>query len=213
MKVENLISYISAFREKAISHRFNQQLALGALSKKSFDFYIAQDSLYLMDFAKAIAITAAKSFDSKDFSTLLHLADGALVAERELHNFYFKEFAITPVTKKGEACLSYTNFLISTAYSMSYEESLAALFPCFYLYKEVGKAILHKSSKENPYHKWIETYSGDEFEEVADKMNKVLEKAILEIDVNSKIGKRILELCKISSELELFFWEEAAKIS
>jgi len=57
---------------------FNKELVKGTLKKKSFEIYMQQDSLYLIDFAKALAITATKSPNTEHFSQLLYLADGAL---------------------------------------------------------------------------------------------------------------------------------------
>ena len=181
--------------------------------QEAFEFYIQQDSLYLIDFAKAIAITATKSMDVEDFSKLLHLADGALIAERELHNFYFQEFNIQPISEKQNACLLYTSFLLTTAYTRSYEESLVALLPCFYVYKEVGNAIREKSSADNPYSKWIETYSGEEFLESVNIMLKITQKAIESIDKDSKQGQRLMQLFEISTRLELLFWKDAYEMS
>ncbi len=163
----------------------------------------------MIDFAKAIAITATKSTDIEDFSKLLHLADGALIAERELHNSYFKEFNIQPVFEKQNACLLYTNFLLTTAYTASYEESLIALFPHFDVYKEVGHAIKKKSSANNPYSKWIETYSGEEFLEAVETMSEIIQKAIEDIDRNSKQGQKLMKLFELSTKLGLLFWQDA----
>ena len=209
MQITDFFHYVDDIYLKIINCDFNKELAKGTLNKKSFEVYMQQDSLYLIDFAKSLAITATKSQNIKHFSQLLHLADGALIAERELHNYYFKEFKIKPISIKNKACLAYTNFLIESAYGDSYEESLAALLPCFYIYREVGNSIKKQASSKNPYSMWIDTYSNKEFSDTVDTMLDITQHVVLDIVADSKKGVRLLNLFKISTELELYFWNDS----
>ncbi len=209
MQITDFFNSIEDIYLKIINCRFNEELATGLLKKTSFERYMQQDSLYLIDFAKALAITATKSLNTKHFSQLLHLADGALIAERELHNYYFKKFNIKPVTIKNNACIAYTNFLLASAYAHSYEESLVALLPCFYIYREVGNYIKKQSFSTNPYSLWIDTYSGIEFSNAVDIMLDMTQQAISNISPDSNKGIRLLKLFKTSTELELFFWNDS----
>lgn len=209
MQITDFFNYIEDIYLKIINCDFNKELVKGTLKKKSFEIYMQQDSLYLIDFAKALAITATKSPNTEHFSQLLYLADGALIAERELHNYYFKEFNIKPANIKNNACLAYTNFLLASAYADSYEESLAALLPCFYIYREVGNSIKKQASSKNPYSMWIDTYSSKEFSDAVDTMLDIIQHAIQDITIDSKKSVRLLNLFKISTELELYFWNDS----
>ncbi len=209
MQITDFFNYIEDIYLKIINCNFNKELAKGTLKKKFFEIYMQQDSLYLIDFAKALAITATKSQNIKHFSQLLHFADGALTAERELHNHYFKEFKIKPISIKNKACLAYTNFLLTSAYADSYEESLSALLPCFYIYREVGNSIKKQASLLNPYSMRIDTYSSKEFSDTVDIMLEITQHAVLDIVADSKKGIRLLNLFKISTELELYFWNDS----
>ena len=209
MQITDFLNFIEDTYTNILNCDFNKELASGLLKKQAFERYMQQDSLYLVDFAKALAITATKSQNLKHFSQLLHLADGALMAERELHHYYFKEFNIKPTDGKNNACIAYTNFLLTTAYANSYEESLVALLPCFYIYREVGNSIKKQSLSTNPSSMWITTYSGTEFSDAVDIMLNITQQAVLNISPNSTKGIRLLELFKLSSELELFFWNDS----
>jgi thiaminase (transcriptional activator TenA) len=209
MQITDFFNFIEDTYTNILNCDFNKELASGLLKKQAFERYMQQDSLYLVDFAKALAITATKSQNLKHFSQLLHLADGVLMAERELHHYYFKEFNIKPTDVKNNACIAYTNFLLTTAYANSYEESLVALLPCFYIYREVGNSIKKQSLSTNPYSMWITTYSGTEFSDAVDIMLNITQQAVLNISPNSTKGIRLLELFKLSSELELFFWNDS----
>jgi len=178
MQLTDFFNSIEDIYSKIINCSFNKELATGLLKKQAFERYMQQDSLYLIDFAKALAITATKSLSTEHFSQLLQLADGALIAERELHNYYFKAFGIKPVNIKNNACIAYTNFLLGSAYAHSYEESLVTLLPCFYIYREVGNYIKKQSFPSNPYSLWIDTYSGAEFSNAVDTMLNITQQTV-----------------------------------
>ena len=42
-----------------LEHPFNRELTEGTLETEKFQFYMKQDSLYLVDFARALAMTAS----------------------------------------------------------------------------------------------------------------------------------------------------------
>ena len=111
---------------------------------------------------------------------------------------------------KAPGCFTYTHFLISTATNTSYEESLAALLPCFWVYREVGKHIYKNATANNPYQKWIDTYSGEEFEKVVENAieltNRVAE------TTNQKKRSLMHESFIISTRLEWVFWDSAYRL-
>lgn len=193
-----------------IEHPFNRELADGTLDKKKFQFYIKQDSLYLIDFARALAITASCASNPEDLVLLLDFSKGAIIAERGLHEFYFQFYGIKLDVKKAPGCFTYTNFLISSATHSSYEESLAALLPCFWIYQEVGLHIHRTSAKNNPYHKWIDMYSGEEFQEVVRKAIDLIDRVAE--GANEKQLKKMQEAFITSTRLEWIFWDSAYRM-
>ena len=201
---------IEEIYQSIIEHPFNQELAQGTLAKEKFQFYMKQDSLYLVDFARALAIAASKATTPDDLVLLLDFSKGAILAERGLHEFYFDHYGIQLDVCKAPGCFSYTNFLISTATHSSYEESLAVLLPCFWIYREVGIHIHNNAAEKNPYQKWIDTYSGDEFQAIVqnaiDLTDRVAEGA------NTEQTKRMLEAFVGSTRLEGTFWDSAYRL-
>ncbi len=201
---------ISPIYKSILIHPFNLELTNGTLSKEKFQFYIKQDSIYLIDFARALAITASRANNPEDLVLLLDFAKGAVIAEQELHEFYLDLYKINLDIEKAPSCFAYTHFLISKATSSSYEEALAALLPCFWIYHEVGQYIYKNSIKDNPYQKWIDTYSGEEFQNVVQSAialtNRAAEKA-------SKVQLSIMqEAFLTSTRLELAFWDSAYRM-
>lgn len=150
--------------EKIIEMPFIKELAAGTLPEEKFLFYIAQDDLYLHDYAKALALVAAKNDTPTGTAEWLNFAQIALYSEREMHETFFKNSPAPKITEMGPACHHYTHFLKSTAALEGPGVGMAAVLPCFWIYKEVGAHIHKNSAAGNPYQAWIDTYVGEEFD-------------------------------------------------
>ncbi len=190
-----------------IEHPFNQELTKGTLAKEKFQFYMKQDSLYLVEFARALAIAASKAPNPEDLVLLLEFSKGAIIAERGLHEFYFEYFGIKPDLLEQPSCFGYTNFLMNSVNHKTYEEGLAALLPCFWIYREVGLYIHKRSADNNPYQKWIDTYSGEEFYKVVQDMIDLTDRSAQ--TVSAEIRKEMFEAFVHSTNLEWMFWDGA----
>lgn len=185
---------------------FNKELVAGTLSQDHFFYYLRQDSLYLVDFARALALTGTRCTDSQAFAELLGFANGALVAERELHRSYLGELPGGDL-KKGEACAAYTSFLLSAANSEPVAVAMGALLPCFWIYLRVGQELKKSAVHNNPYGKWIEAYSTPEFAEVVNRAIGLTER--LTHLASPQISSKVKEAFHASSRFELEFWKGA----
>ena len=136
----------------------------GTLAIEKFKFYIAQDSNYLEQFGRALALIGARAHDMAHVLRFIRFGEGAIVVEKALHANYFLEFGIEGKAPISPACHHYTNFLLKEAALSQVEVAMAAVLPCFWIYKKVGDYIYQQQSKEkNPYQTWIDTYAGEEF--------------------------------------------------
>jgi len=193
-----------------LEHPFNRELAAGTLEKARFQFYMKQDSLYLVDFARALALAASKAQTADDIVLLLQFSEGAIVAERGLHQHYFDLFGITLDVGKAPGCFAYTNFLIAETTHQSYERGIAALLPCFWIYREVGLHIHQTAAPDNPYQKWIDTYSGKEFSEVVDQAIDLTDRVAAAAGEAQR--REMLEAFEYSTRLEWMFWDSAYRM-
>lgn len=197
--------------QQILNLTFNQELAQGTLSRDAFSHYVIQDAHYLLAYGRALAVCAAKAFDADDVIQFSEGAKIAIVVERSLHNDFMQgfniskeEFENTPLTL---ACHHYTSFLTATAWSESYPVVLASLLPCFWIYAEVGKAIVNQSVPNNPYQAWIDTYSGEEFNTAVNNVIHTIDKvaATCDADTLTKMHKAYTDAAK----LEWMFWDSA----
>lgn len=206
---------IAPIYEAILAHPFNQELTRGNLTKERFEFYIKQDSLYLMDFAKALSVIAAKSEGAARIVDFIKFAEGAIVAERGLHEFYLEFYGARLDVSYAPACFAYVNYMLATAALRSYEEGIAALLPCFWIYREVGNHIFANASAlpaydQNPYKKWIETYSSPEFSAVVDKMIAITDEVASE--TTERTRQKMRDAFIASSRLEWMFWDSAYRL-
>ena len=192
--------------EQIKQHPFNVELKNGTLDATKFQFYIQQDSLYLIDYARVLAFAAAKAEKPDHIVKLLKFAEHAIVAERDLHQGFEINFSNI---KKSIACSMYTNFLLSVTATGSLIEILAAVLPCFWHYQELGVYIKNNSSKSNPYIKWIDKYSSEEFRNATNSIVELTDELSKDISASSYLGQKFLNIFREASKLEVFFWDDA----
>ena len=87
---------VAPLRRAILAQPFLAELADGALPPESFRHYMLQDSLYLAEYARALAIAAARAPTA---AGRLEFSDGAKVAvqvEEALHQAFFVQFGVTP---------------------------------------------------------------------------------------------------------------------
>ena len=183
---QNAWSSVESIYQAIIDHPFNLELAAGTLDREKFQFYMKQDALYLVDFARALALSASKAPNPNDLVLLLEFSKGAIVAEKSLHEYYFEHFDITLDVERAPSCFTYTHFLIASVSHHGYETGIAALLPCFWIYREVGKHIHANSEPGNPYQQWIDTYSGDEFATIVQNAIDLTDRVAEEANKNQR---------------------------
>ncbi len=207
-----LWSSIADVYSAIIAHPFVRGLTDGSLPMERFRDYIVQDALYLSRFSRAVALVGAKAPDDESSVTLLENAVGALKTERaSLHEFLMREWGMGPEdvasVELSPVNLAYTSYLLAVAATGPFEEGLAAILPCFWVYYEVGKELVRKGSEVPVYQRWIETYSSPEYEravmgvvELADEHLSNLERPRL---------SAVLRHFRTSTVYEYLFWDEA----
>jgi thiaminase/transcriptional activator TenA len=150
-----------------LDHPFVRGLTDGSLSPERFRFYAIQDALYLRDFARALALAAARAPRDEWIIMFNEHAAGSLRVERSLHEGFFGEWGLTArdvtSTPLAPTNLAYTSYLLAVAHGAPFHEGLAALLPCYWIYWEVGKALERAGSSDPLYTRWIGTYAADEF--------------------------------------------------
>jgi len=193
---------------------FNRELADGSLPTEKFRHYMIQDAHYLEGFARSLSLVAAKGWDADHIVQFAKAADVAIIVERELHAEYFERFGVTPdqfaAAELSPACHHYASFLTATCAQEPFEVGLAALLPCFWIYREVGTAIHASARPDNPYSAWVETYAGEDFAEAVDEVIATLD--ALAADCSVRSIERMHLAYRRSAQLEWMFWDSAYRL-
>jgi len=193
--------------EAILAHPFIRALADGTLSRDRFAYYVQQDALYLRDYARALALLAAKAPEPGVTEELLTYARDGVDVERALHEQFMTAFAIEPAKEQEPACFAYTRYLLATVALDAYEVGLAAVLPCFWIYREVGSDIARRSVSSNPYAPWIKTYSDETFLKSVKRMLDLTDAAACTASTATQAAME--RAYAVSARYEWSFWDAA----
>jgi thiaminase/transcriptional activator TenA len=206
---EELWAAIEDIYAEILDHPFLTGLTDGSLPPEAFRFYVVQDAHYLREFARALAITAARAPTEDDILMFSRHAAGALEVERALHRSFFRDFGLSDeevaATPLAPTTLAYTSYLLSVAYGGSFPEALAALLPCYWIYWQVGKTLVEQGSANPLYQRWIDIYSGEEFGTVVADVLALTDR--LATNLNASERERMTCHFLATSRYEWMFWE------
>lgn len=194
-----------------LAHPFLQGLTDGTLPAEAFRHYVVQDSHYLRDYARALAVCAAKAPDEEAVRQFASDAAGAIAAEQAMHADFMTAYGSSATEAAAEPVLpttrAYTSYLLATVYGGSFAEGLGAVLPCYWIYARVGEALLEKSSPDPLYARWIATYGDEEFQATV--------RAVLELtdrvgaDLSAGERAKVVEHFVTTSRYEWMFWDAA----
>ena len=202
---------ISPIYQNIIEMPFIKELQNGTLPLEKFQFYMGQDSFYLENFARSLALIGARAERIDHALDYIRFAEGAIVVEKALHDSYFQEFGLENRGKIEPTTHHYINFLKSTAALDQVEIAMAAVLPCFWIYQEVGDYIYkNQLAEKNPYQKWIDTYAGEEFGELVTKAKKICD--VVAENCTATQQKRMTQAFIAGSRLEFMFWNSAYQL-
>ena len=206
---QELWSGIGATYRAILEHPFITGLTDGSLERAAFEFYVVQDAHYLREYDRALSVAAAQAPAEEDMAMFNEHAAGAIAVERSLHEGFFADFGLTEEdvasTPMAPTNLSYTSYLVATAYGGSFPEVLGAVLPCYWIYGEVGKALLERGSPDPLYRRWIETYGGEEFAEVVSAVLALTDRLGPELSPADRT--KVARHFATTSRYEWMFWD------
>lgn len=200
---------------KILAMPFNRELADGVLAQDCFRHYMIQDAHYLEGFARALSMASARGLNADHVVHFAGAAQAAIIVERSLHAEYFRAFGITPddfaQAEPTPACDHYVSYLLRVAAMEPFEVGLAAVLPCFWIYREVGKHIHAHAVQPNPYQAWIDSYAGEEFEHAVDDVIRVSDATARH--VSPRTLQAMHRAFTRATQLEWMFWDSAYRLA
>jgi thiaminase/transcriptional activator TenA len=212
---DRLRKKVGGIWEAQHQHPFVRGIGDGTLHPERFKFWLRQDYLFLVEYARLLALAAARSPDLDTMTRFAGLLHETLYTEMNLHRTYAAEFGITREQLEREvpspATRAYTDFLLRVAATGDFGELAAALLPCMWGFSEVGLRLAALPRRDDhPYAKWIAMYASPEFAALSQWCRALLD-TIAE-GMTERDLQKLESAFVTSSRYEWQFWEMAWKM-
>ena len=196
---------------QSLEHPLVRGLGDGTLAPSHFRYFIQQDAVYLLDFSRVLAMAAARAASRSDERTLLKHALSVHEVEQALHEDLAPrlglEAAVLTGTPPGAVTTAYTDHLLRHAWASSAATVMAAVLPCYWLYRDVGQALAGDLPAHEEYQAWILTYAGDTYGEAVAEVLEMEERLVADAGADERPASA--RAFSASLRYEWLFWEQA----
>ncbi len=195
-------------------HPFVRGIADGTLSKDKFKYYMLQDYLYLLDYAKVFSIGAAKAQDLQVGRHFSAYVDQIMNGEMNIHRAYMARLGISEQdvkeAKQAMDNVSYTSYMLRCAYEGGPAEVCAAILPCAVSYEELASEMVRRDPScvnHEFYGEWIRGYADPGYHEANTALRDLTALACRE--AGEEQTERLVEIGQRCSMYEGCFWDMA----
>lgn len=214
MKVsERLYNSIIDLWDKYNEHPFVKGLADGTLPLEKFQFFMIQDHLYLMQYAKVFALGVLKAKNESDMRLFSSLIAATLDTENALHQDYLRRLNISQEmiaqAKPSIVADSYTNYMIAIAEKEGLGELMAAVLSCSWSYKLIGDFMekFPGATEQEFYGEWVNMYISDGYRSSNQLMIDMVDR-LTEGYTEQQI-QNLEHIVYVCSQYEYMFWDMA----
>lgn len=214
MKVsERLYNSIIDLWDKYNEHPFVKGIADGTLPLENFQFYMIQDHLYLMQYAKVFALGVLKAKNESDMRLFSSLIAATLDTENALHQDYLRRLNISQEmiaqAKPSIVTDSYTNYMIAIAEKEGLGELMAAVLSCSWSYKLIGDFMekFPGATEQEFYGEWVNMYISDGYRSSNQLMIDMVDR-LTEGYTEQQI-QNLEHIVYVCSQYEYMFWDMA----
>lgn len=194
---------------------FIRALADGSLDRERFLRYLAQDALYLREYARVLAEAARLAPSPEEQAFWAESARGCIDGELELHaSWLTPETGVEAETFDAEpspVTTAYLDHLRAAAFSGEYAVLIAAVLPCFWLYADLGARLragafgARALDPRHPYASWLTTYADPGFAEASERAIGFVMSAAATAD--EQVRRRMQRAFMLASEHERAFFD------
>lgn len=179
---------------------FVDGLRTGDLDRRVFAWYLAQDALYLGEYARVLARASALAPRPEEQVFWAEAAASAIAVEAELHRSHAGESE----PDAAATTLAYTDHLHAASVRGSYGELAAALLPCFWLYADLGDRFAEANHDAHPYRDWLATYADPAFAASTRRAIELVERAAAEASPTERERMGVAYARSMAHELAFF---------
>jgi thiaminase (transcriptional activator TenA) len=197
------------------AHPFLGELARGELPLEKFRFFVEQDVMYLPDFARCIAMGAAKSATEAELAFFARQLDSTINLELPNQHRVLEQVCRLGAADRGGALgkapanVAYTGFMLSVAAQGGPLEIMAAILPCAWSYAEIAGRLADEIADHPVYRDWVGFYTTDEVLGLVGQMRQSFDEMAAQAGPGPRTRRRLAEIFTTSSRLEGAFWDMA----
>ena len=211
---EQLYRQVCSIWQSYETHPFLLGLFDGTLPIEKFRFYMIQDYLYLLDYAKVFALGIAKADSIEEMQFFSQNVHQILHGEMEIHRSYMQRLGISDQdaaqTSIHPANYSYTAYMLKEAYQGGVSEILAAILACSWSYADIA---LHLSERypqaiSHPFFgEWVAGYASQSYQATNQSLIDRLDIAAAHLSKTTL--EHLSQIFQACSRYELGFWDMA----
>ncbi|WP_254273063.1 thiaminase II [Haloarcula marina] len=195
-----------------VAHPMLEGLGEGTLDESPFRYWVRQDYVYLVEYARVFALGAANAPDLRRMGTFAELLDSTINTEMDLHREYAAEFGISEAdleaTEPSPTTQAYTDFLVRVAATGTFGDLVAALLPCMWGFNETARRLEERGRPDHEqYAAWIAMYVGEEFTDLTAWCKDLLDDVAA--DATESERDRYRDIFRTSARYEYRFWDAA----
>jgi thiaminase/transcriptional activator TenA len=210
---ERLKTAASAEWRAYTGHPFTEGMGDGSLPEAAFRHYLVQDYLFLIEFARAYALSVYKSPTLADMREAASGLSAILDVEMNLHVKLCAGWGLSAADLErappAVEMLAYTRYVLDAGMRGDLLALKVALAPCIIGYAEIATRLAAQPdalAATNPYSIWIAEYAGAAYQEVAAKARAHLE-TLADRYATPTREAELIGIFKEATRLEADFWE------
>ncbi|WP_299596462.1 thiaminase II [uncultured Tateyamaria sp.] len=196
-------------------HRFVEGLREGTLPRPAFLHYLIQDYVFLVHFARAWSLGVVKAETLDEMRVCAGTVDALVNHEMALHIKTCAAEGIDEATLFNASeefeNLAYTRYVMDAGLQGDFLDLMAALAPCCFGYGEIGARLAQDAAADAPYHDWINTYAGEDYQKVIANVGRMIDAAVARrLGENPQQAARwehLQQRFTTATELEVRFWD------
>lgn len=196
--------------EAGMTHPFLEKLVGDELPHANFLFYLHQDAWFLREEAKVLAIAAGRAPDLATTARLSELIGAVNSAEQSRHRAFAERLG-EPIDsdrlRPAPTAYAYVSHLRSVALDGTLAEILAALLPCPWLYRDLGRRFADRTPADPIYRDWLAAYQSPLLDERVAFQCELLDRVVSE--AGDRERARAAQAFEISIRYEHAFWNMA----
>ncbi len=199
--------------KECIEHPFLQGIADGSLPVEKFRYFMLQDYLYLLDYARVFALGVVKARDPLLMRIFAKNVDAILDGEMSIHRAYMARLGIAETdvfsVKSALDNLSYTNYMLSVAQSGGVAELVASILACSWSYAEIGQTLAAiPGTVDHPFYgEWVRSYASEEYAATNNALIELMNN--LAVGITEEQRAYLTDIFVHCSRYELGFWSMA----